>query len=811
MKNNIQALKNGTWLVESDYEFPESAIHARDTLFLGIDFGTSTTVVSKVSQGGNYKSFSIQPLVLSQPSAHGGVIRDTLVNTVLSYRNEQLFFGQDAYNLRPRLTEGRNTFSSFKMGLGLDLGPEYASTVLPAGRVAGITIERPADAAREFFKLLVEAIQVELLGQGMPKNVKYAFTVPAAFQANQRRDLLSAIKNCGLDVNESCLIDEPNAAFLSYIYEAARSQEGSDIIALARQGKVNVLVYDFGAGTCDVSLVEFSISDVKVVSRNRGISKFTALGGDDIDRSIARQVLIGQLRDRSGLEVEFTSIDIDEKIIPRLMPAAERLKVSLSRMLEGNEISRLEEARNLADVVFETQPVSAFKMRGAEVSIERPSLSLCQFLDILETFCGEFSRHNPGHHVAAPIHDVLDKASMDFSEVDAVLFIGGSVKNPLIRSAVMDCFPLEVAAIVPKNLQTHVSQGAAIHSIGIHGFGFDFIAPITSDAIQVVTKGGALESLIPASSSLPSQSPFRIELAVSEDRQAQIDVPICSSTNNRLIGIVSIHPRKGSHFMKGNPVLVEGSISKEKLLEVKVSVAGQTARAEILNPLSNGAASPAELAMLKEKQKFNESMLRNNGRPSASVVKAYSQAAAKCGAYELAADLLVALERIDPSLDHATDIGYYYSMAGRGRKSREWGAIAYGRKKTALTAYNMACEETDLDKKERLLRESLRYDPDYSLALRMLSDLLATRDPDEARELRRRLVTILEDELCNNEISLRDLKTLEKAAAEIGKHETAETARKAISRKERSLEEKEALYLDKHLATKSISLLDGGK
>ena len=87
-------------------------------------------------------------------------------------------------------------------------------------------------------------------------------------------------------------------------------------------------------------------------------------------------------------------------------------------------------------------------------------------------------------------------------------------------------------------------------------------------------------------------------------------------------------------------------LSKEKLLDVTVAVAGRTARVEIMNPFSNSATSPAELAMLREKQRFNESMLRNGGRPEASVVKAYSQAAAKAGEHELAADLLVALERI---------------------------------------------------------------------------------------------------------------------------------------------------------------------
>jgi molecular chaperone DnaK (HSP70) len=242
MKQDLSNAETGAWLVEPTSSVFERTPALQNRVFLGVDFGTATTVVSQVILAESAGAFSVQPLTISQPSAHGGVIRDALVNTVLSYRSDTLLFGQDAYNLRPRLTEGRNTFSSFKMGLGLDLGPEYAATVLPNGRVPGVTVERPSDATREFFKLLCAAIHDELRATGQSSQIKFAFTVPAAFQANQRRDLLKAIGDCGIEVDESCLIDEPNAAFLSYIYEMARTPGGCDIIARARQGKVNILV-----------------------------------------------------------------------------------------------------------------------------------------------------------------------------------------------------------------------------------------------------------------------------------------------------------------------------------------------------------------------------------------------------------------------------------------------------------------------------------------------------------------------------------------------------------------------------------------
>lgn len=797
MKTKITSHQSGNWLVKSETGLWGSNGVSSDDVYVGIDFGTATTVASMIIPTSDGSSFTVHPMQLTQPNQHGGKLRNVLVNTVLSWWEGKLLFGVDAYQLRSRLQEGKNTFSSFKMGLGLNLGPEYPNSMLAEGRLPGVKIERPADAVREFFKLLTCAISAEVNISGK-RRIHYAFTVPAAFQANQRRDLLAAIRNCGIDAGENCLIDEPNAAFLSYIYESARSNAGG-LVALARTSNIKILVFDFGAGTCDVSILEFGISPSKVSSRNLAISKFTALGGDDIDRAIVTRYLIDQVRSADGERPDLTARDIEESLTKRLMPAAEKLKISISEKLADDGVKTLAKAFRLTDLVFHTQSVPAFKVRGQILDIAKPSLSVHQFLEVMSEFCGDYDPSQSKFHVAGPVNDVLDKAGLASDDINAVLFIGGSSSSGLIQSAVMDCFSPEVAEIVPRDLRVHVSQGAAIHSFGMHGLGLDLISPITSERICVIARGGVLETLIPVASPVPIPKPFELKLEVPEDGQRQVDVPVCSGIRERLVGIVTIKAGKNG-FKRGDVVHVVGDISKEKVLDVKVTVAGIAAQAEIMNPLSNGTPGPAEIAMLKEKQLFNESVLRNEGRPDAHVVKNYSQAAANAGAYELAADLLVALERIKTGVNYATNIGFYYNRAGRNQKGNEWHRTAYSREKNATTAYNMYCISTNKSDEEKYLREALRYDPSHILALQALAAMLAGRSSEEATKLNKRVVDLLSPDYRDPDTDVSNLNHLLKAARATNQENLAQKVEREIHRRGRALSSSGELYREDHLA-----------
>lgn len=131
--------------------------------YVGIDFGTSTTVVSviKKDKDGNLCS---EPLQIAQPDGRGGCSEQEIVNSVLAWiqpknADGQLLFGKTAYELKSTLKPNKNVFSSFKMDLGLDIGPTYPDTVLSKKDNQPYTIETAKDATYCFFKQLKKAIE----------------------------------------------------------------------------------------------------------------------------------------------------------------------------------------------------------------------------------------------------------------------------------------------------------------------------------------------------------------------------------------------------------------------------------------------------------------------------------------------------------------------------------------------------------------------------------------------------------------------------------------------------------------------------
>ena len=105
-------------------------------------------------------------------------------------------------------------------------------------------------------------------------------------------------------------------------------------IVLAKS-KSNILVFDFGAGTCDTSLLEANFDNGKLNLRNLSLSSFTALGGDDLDRKIAETILFPQICDENNLDkLNISPINYKNYFELPLIAAAENLKVAASQKLK---------------------------------------------------------------------------------------------------------------------------------------------------------------------------------------------------------------------------------------------------------------------------------------------------------------------------------------------------------------------------------------------------------------------------------------------------------------------------------------------
>lgn len=770
--------------------------------FVVIDFGTSTTVVSAiVKNSGEGYSWKPEALQISQPRPGGGSVDSYIVDSVLAGMGDKLYFGQPAVSIRRKHPKkaGKSVFSSFKMDLGIDVGPNYPYTAYSNGNGTSIIIQTAEDAAREFFKLLVPQIQKAVRELNLPPRIEYVVSVPASFQANQRRDLKKALSEAGINVSEGSFIDEPNAAFLSYLFEDYSSQEADLNESLSEGKSLNILVYDFGAGTCDVSVLTISAGDrdgkKELHSKNRGISHFTALGGDDIDIAIVNKVLLKQLLGSEG-KLNLKKRFIDGTLVPFLKPTAERLKIAINEWLEREKIERLEDLEGVEKEFFENR-TEEIKIKGKPYCIEKPKISLTEFSEVMADFIGEEDGDSTSSDckLFGPVEDALSKSGLDDSDLYGVLFIGGSSESPIVRQAIMDKMPMGVKALIPRDMRIHVSQGAAIHSASYHGFSYDIIVPITSEPISIVTKGDNLQTLIRASTQVPSRV-FETQLKVSRNMQTVVELPICLGATNKLLGILQL--KSGAvGFTKDSIITVRGMISHAKLLRIKADCEGKTVEASLKNPLSYEAINQKEDEYLRALREFNTALCKGKQFVTESILRRLINACTKTGRYEETVDYLRGLEE-NFDKDEATGIAYYYSQAGRREEAHEWFRKAYERRKDELTAYNLSCQFSGPEH-ERYLRESLSHDPNYVTSLFALGNLLFSQGKEEGTTLLSRLIEVSSRKIKNSTLSERDARELIETARKLKRSDVDEIASEYLQ--QLKAREKVELYDSENLAS----------
>jgi molecular chaperone DnaK (HSP70) len=115
-------------------------------------------------------------------------------------------------------------------------------------------------------------------------------TVPASFQLNQRADTLAAAQMAGIALSDFDLLDEPVAALTDYLFSFAGAE--------AWDKPQNVVVFDFGGGTCDVFVARLSPAATAsaFAIETRAVSRYHRLGGGDFDNAVIRHVIPAKAR-----------------------------------------------------------------------------------------------------------------------------------------------------------------------------------------------------------------------------------------------------------------------------------------------------------------------------------------------------------------------------------------------------------------------------------------------------------------------------------------------------------------------------------
>ncbi len=209
---------------------------------LGIDLGATNSTVSEVVWGPG-KPPLCNVLELKQPTQAGEYTSPLVPSVLVELPDKEVWIGEGAKRLRAFLQKAnlfheKNLFYETKSDMGLRKtyfrAPERFNH---ASKIAGAILTFLKESAESASNSSYNHISV---------------TVPASFQLNQRQDTLLACQYAGLELQDDDLLDEPTAALIDYIII-----KGNE--SVVRSGETSqCVVFDFGGGTCDVSVVEIT-------------------------------------------------------------------------------------------------------------------------------------------------------------------------------------------------------------------------------------------------------------------------------------------------------------------------------------------------------------------------------------------------------------------------------------------------------------------------------------------------------------------------------------------------------------------------
>lgn len=780
---------------------------ATPTTFVGIDFGTSTTVAAYATLTGT-NQVQVDTFTTRQRTLQGSEQTDDKTPTVIAFSSKlnELYIGKGAAELKFQGRRGRNVWYSFKMELGEDSGP-YADSLL--NNKSGFdNITTAQEAAVVFFKYLRQQIEQQIQTLGLPSRLAWAVSIPASFEANQRRDLLAALHKAGISVPDSqCLIDEPNAAVLS-ILQYRQHDTDSPPIHVPDHRPLNLLVFDFGAGTCDISVLEIGLDREAFYSKNLSISRFEAIGGDNLDQAVALKLLLPQVV-ASGLPLdELSQRQLHEDILPQLLKAAETLKVEICRDVQFQQaaarqlsttssvVTALPALASSSDTKQLAEPLTV-RVEGQTYTVPRPAITYAQFAKAIDPFLDECCDREElrGYSfisIFEPINSALEKAGLERDEIDYVLLVGGSAKNPYVQQVLQTAFPGTRRLLIPTDLQTHVGKGAAIHSLLLHGLGRNLIQPITGEPISVITKGGQLEPLVPAGTSIPCGTQRITNLRPQREGQQVLEVPICLGHTDRILHVIHLTAPTADGFSLHDEVEVSCTITLDKVVHVQARTANQTVQAVPLNPYANKHLSTAERAVHLAAKEVRQAAARNGGKPTAAALLRLARAYEKAASTRLAAETLREAYNLDKSVTSLNNVAVAFGNAGDRPRAIKLYEQAYAQDPSPIITMNLALnvERTDPARARRLKQEA--YDKDSAEEFVLYNYALAVEreNPAEYRRLLTHLVELQEPVFQAGHLSKNAHFRLHSAAGRLGR--TA--LRDEVQAAERQLQEGDGFF-----------------
>lgn len=299
------------------------------------------------------------------------------------------------------------------------------------------------------------------------------------------------------------------------------------------------------------------------------------------------------------------------------------------------------------------------------------------------------------------------------------MLIGGSSKSPYIQEALHSYFE-DSEILVPMDLQTHVSQGAAIHSLLFNGMNKCLIQPITSEPILIITKDDRPKIILPAGTEIPCNTIGIDDLVTSRDGQKIVELPICVGNTTKMLFNLKIESSMPNGFPINTPIQLIIEVNADKMLIIHATCMGTICHVEPLSPFANKELTTEERAALKAERQANLEAEQNGGVPSKETLITLKQAYLKIGNDFKAAETLELQNELYPNVENLNSIGVLYHNSGNNEKAAEFFEQAIQQNPNNEYAHfnlgnTMKFINKDVYKRE--VRKAYELNPNYDIAL----------------------------------------------------------------------------------------------
>jgi len=498
---------------------------------IGIDLGTSNSAAATMIGG--------KPTIIQ--AAEGASVGGKAFPSVVAFTNTgELLVGEPAR--RQMISNPEGTVFAAKRKMGTDFKFNVRGKSYTPQQISSFILQKIKKDAEAF------------LGDTVDRAV---ITVPAYFNDNQRQATKDAGDIAGLQVVR--IINEPTAASLAY---------GLDKI----QKDLKIMVFDFGGGTLDVTIMEMGGGVFQVKST----SGDTQLGGTDMDNAIIEYIL-QEFKQQTGLDVRN-----DKAAMMRIREAAEKSKIELSNLV-STEI-------NLPFLAYDpsTGP------KNLIINLTRSKLE-----ELLRPIVEKTKN---------PMQQAIQDAKLTPAEIDKIIMVGGPTRMPIVRQFVATIMGKEPERGVDP--MEAVALGAAIQGAIIAGdVSSDILlVDVTPLTLGLEVLGGLKEALIERNTTIPTKKSKVFTTAA--DYQSAVTIHVVQGERPMAADCVSL----GTFNLTGIPPAPRGvpqievtfDIDANGILNVTAKDLGTSKEAKITITASTKLSKDEIEKLKKESEQYSE-------------------------------------------------------------------------------------------------------------------------------------------------------------------------------------------------------------